>query len=145
MGFRDVTENMLALQRELAATMEAELALEREKHANEVKSQFLFNVSHDIRTPLNAITGFAGLAKRHIEEPERLNSYLDRVEEASAQLLELIDDLLEMSKLQFGRIELKSESCRLHEQIDLALDMFRAQAEEKQLILRENIPCRQAL
>ena len=139
MAFRDVTEDTLAFQRELAEKMKTELDLERERHANEIKSQFLFNISHDIRTPMNAIIGFAGLAKRHIAEPERLGEYLDRVEESGNQLMELIDDLLDMSKLEYGRIELKAEPCALREQIDMVLDLFRAQAEEKQLMLKEDI------
>ena len=139
MAFRDVTEDTLTFQRELAEKMKTELDLERERHANEIKSQFLFNVSHDIRTPMNAIIGFAGLAKRHIADPERLGEYLDRVEESGNQLMELIDDLLDMSKLEYGRIELKAEPCSLRKQIDMVLDMFRAQAEEKQLMLKEDI------
>ena len=119
--------------------LKTELDLERERHANEIKSQFLFNVSHDIRTPMNAIMGFAGLAKRHVTEPERLKEYLDRVEESGNQLLELIDDLLDMSKLEYGRIEIKAEPCRLREQIDMVLDLFRAQAEEKRLTLKEQL------
>ena len=122
-----------------AEKLKTELDLERERHANEIKSQFLFNVSHDIRTPMNAIMGFAGLAKRHITEPERLEAYLDRVEESGNQLLELIDDLLDMSKLEYGRIEIKVEPCRLREQIDMVLDLFRAQAEEKRLTLKEQL------
>ena len=122
-----------------AEKLKTELDLERERHANEIKSQFLFNVSHDIRTPMNAIMGFAGLAKRHITEPERLEAYLDRVEESGNQLLELIDDLLDMSKLEYGRIEIKAEPCRLREQIDMVLDLFRAQAEEKRLTLKEQL------
>ena len=139
MAFRDVTEDTLAFQRELAEKMKTELDLERERHANEIKSQFLFNISHDIRTPMNAIMGFTGLARRHAAEPERLKECLDRVEESGNQLLELIDDLLDMSKLEYGRIEIKAAPCRLREQIDMVLDLFRAQAEEKQLILKEDI------
>ena len=117
----------------------AELELERERHASEIKSQFLFNVSHDIRTPMNAIMGFAGLAKRHMTEPERLKDCLDRVERSGSQLLALIDDLLDMSKLEHGRIEIRTEPCQLREQIGMVLDLFRAQAEEKHLTLDEQL------
>ncbi|MBR1628847.1 MAG: PAS domain-containing protein, partial [Lachnospiraceae bacterium] len=96
LGYRDVTKETLAFQKELSEKMEMEFELEREKHANEIKSQFLFNVSHDIRTPMNAIMGYAGLAKRHIGEPDQSKDYLEKVEEAGSQLLSLIDDLLEM-------------------------------------------------
>ena len=139
MGYRDVTEETLRVQRELAAHLKTEMDLEREKRANEIKSSFLFNLSHDIRTPMNAIVGFSDLAKRHITEPERLQDYLDKVDESSRQLLALIDDLLEMSKIEYGRIEMKAEPCNLREQIDMTLDLFRAQAEEKRMTLRERL------
>ncbi|MBR1660188.1 MAG: response regulator, partial [Oscillospiraceae bacterium] len=116
-----------------------EMDLEKEKHANEIKSGFLFNLSHDIRTPMNAIVGFSELAKRHINDPRRLESYLGKVGESSRQLLALIDDLLEMSKIEYGRIEIKAEPCDLREQIGMVLDLLRAQAEEKKLNVREQL------
>ena len=139
LSFRDVTEETLRVQRELAARLRTEMELEREKHANEIKSSFLFNISHDIRTPMNAIMGFSDLAKRHIHEPERLRDYLDKVDEASRQLLALIDDLLEMSHISYGRIELKAEPCALREQIGMVLDLFRGHIEEKQLYLEQQL------
>ncbi|MBQ6206514.1 MAG: response regulator [Oscillospiraceae bacterium] len=138
-GFRDVTEDTLAFQRELAEKMKTDLDLEREKRTNEIRSQFLFNVSHDIRTPMNAIMGFTGLARRHKTEPERLDDCLNRVEESGKQLLELIDDLLDMSKLAYGSMELNTQPCNLREQITQTLNLFRAQAEEKRLILKERV------
>ena len=142
MGYRDITEHFNQMRRELAEKMNMEMALEREKHANEVKSSFLFNISHDIRTPMNAIMGFTELAKNHIKNPEKLISYLRKVDEANHHLIALIDDLLEMSRIDYGRIEIKSEPCNLNEQINTVLDMFRPQIDEKQLQLEEdfNLP-----
>ena len=131
----DITEKRRAQEEKLHMEMD----LEREKHANEIKSSFLFNISHDIRTPMNAIVGFSDLAKRHLDDPDRLRDYLDKVDESSRQLLALIDDLLEMSKIEYGRIEIKAEPCDLREQIDMALDLFRAQIEEKRLALEERL------
>ena len=139
MGYRDVTEETLQVQRELAAHLKTEMDLEREKHANEIKSSFLFNMSHDIRTPMNAIMGFLDLAKRHIGEPDKLLHYLGMVDDSSSQLLALIDDLLEMSKIEYGRIELKARPCDLREEIGMVLDLFRAQIEEKRLTLEERL------
>ena len=139
MGYRDVTQETLAVQRELAAHLKTEMDLEREKRANEVKSNFLFNMSHDIRTPMNAIMGFSDLAKRHIDEPDKLRDYLDKVDDSSRQLLALIDDLLEMSKIEYGHVDLKVQACDLTEQIGMVLDLFRAQIEEKQLALEEQL------
>ena len=139
MGFRDVTEATLRVQREGAERLKTEMDLEREKRANEIKSSFLFNISHDIRTPMNAIKGFTDLALRSIQDPVRLENYLSKVDEANTQLLALIDDILEMSRMDCGRVELKAEPCALREQLDLTLDLFRAQAEQKKLSLVEYI------
>ena len=139
MGYRDVTAETLRVQRELAANLKLEMDLEKEKHANQIKSDFLFNISHDIRTPMNAIVGFSDLAKRHLNDPARLETYLGKVDESSRQLLALIDDLLEMSKLEYGRIELKAEPADLREEIDRVLDLFRAQSEEKKLTLHSQL------
>ena len=139
MAYQDVTERTRKVQQEMAERMHTEMELERERHANEIKSAFLFNISHDIRTPMNAIMGFSNLAKRHVGEPERLTEYLARVDESSRQLLALIDDMLEMSRIDYGRIEIKAERTNLREQLDMVLDLFRAQAEEKHLTLTETI------
>ena len=139
MGYRDITEQVLRLQRDMSERLNMEMELEQEKRANEIKSAFLFNISHDIRTPMNAIMGFTDLAQRHIREPERLQDYLEKVSESNRHMLSLIDDLLEMSQIGYGRIELKAERCDLREQLDLSLDMFRAEAERKHIVLREEI------
>ena len=116
-----------------------ELELEQAKSANEIKSAFLFNLSHDIRTPMNAVMGFSALARRHRDDPKRLSDCLDKVETASGQLMALIDDMLEMSRLDFGRVELKSDSVSLEEQLGLVLDLFRMQAAEKRLRIEEDL------
>ena len=139
MSYRDITEQFSRVRRELAEKLNMEMALERERHANEIKASFLFNISHDIRTPMNAIMGFTELAKHHLREPELLSTYLEKVDEANHHLIALIDDLLEMSRIDYGRIEIKSEPCDLHEQIGLVLDMFRPFAYEKHLKVEEDV------
>ena len=139
MGYRDVTQHFTQARRELAEKMNMEMELEREKRANEIKSSFLFNISHDIRTPMNAIMGFTELAKLHLNDSERVKNYLKKVDEANRHLIALIDDLLEMSRIDYGRLEIKSEPCNLSEQINTVLDMFRPQIEEKQIRLEENL------
>ncbi len=139
MSYRDVTEHFTQVRRELAEKLNMEMALERERHANEIKASFLFNISHDIRTPMNAIMGFTDLAKHHLKEPNLLSTYLQKVDEANHHLLALIDDLLEMSRIDYGRIEIKSAPCNLSEQLDIVLNMFRPLAYDKHLELEENI------
>ena len=136
MGFRDVTEQIQRIQRDTAEKLRMELELEREKQVHEAKNAFLFNISHDIRTPMNAIVGYTDLARRHIDEPDRLRDYLDKVHESNYHMLTLIDDLLEMSQIDSGRLQLRAEVCDLREQLEIALDVMAAQAEEKQIALR---------
>lgn len=132
LGFRDVTTQTEEMQKQLADHMKVQLELEEEKHANEIKSSFLFNISHDIRTPMNAIMGFSELAKRHINDPELLKDFLNDVEESSRHMLNLIDDLLEMSNLGYGRIEIKNAPANLAKEIQETVDMFKLQLEEKE-------------
>ena len=139
MGYRDITEQILRLQSEMTEKLNMEMELEQEKRANEIKSSFLFNISHDIRTPMNAIMGFTELSKCHLREPERLEGYLQKVDESNRHMLALIDDLLEMSQIEYGRVEMKSERCNLREQLHVVLDMFRGEMEEKHIALKKEI------
>ncbi|MBR2216446.1 MAG: response regulator [Selenomonadaceae bacterium] len=131
----DITEK----RRETAKQLKTQLALEREKELNAQKSAFLFNISHDIRTPMNAIMGFTSLAKRHRHEPELLRDYLDRIDESSHYLLALIDDLLEMSEIDCGQVVINPEACLLEQEIERTLEMFLPQIEEKRLALEKDI------
>lgn len=85
-------------------------ALEKAKReaveANRAKSAFLFNMSHDIRTPMNAIIGFTGLLERHQDEPKRRQDYIDKIKGSSALLLGLINNVLEMSRIEKGHMDL---------------------------------------
>ncbi len=134
-GYRDVTSLTTQVQEELSERLNMEMELEREKHSNEIKSSFLFNLSHDIRTPMNAIMGFTSLAERHVEEPEKLKDYLSKVDESGRVLMTLIDDMLEMSRIDYGKIEIKTEPADLRSEIEGVLDMFRPAVEEKELNL----------
>ena len=84
------------------------------ERANEAKTNFLFNMSHDIRTPMNAILGFTEIAKKHIDDKEYLTEVLDKVLLASNHLMALINDILDMSRIESGRFDLdiKTESIR---------------------------------
>ena len=138
-GYRDITEETMRVQREMSERMRMELELEREKNANEVKSALLFNLSHDIRTPMNAIMGFTDLAKRHMGDAGKLKDFLAKVDESGKHLLSLIDDLLEMSRIDAGHTALKTEACDLREQLAITLDMTRIQADKKRIALKEEL------
>ena len=77
-------------------------ANEEANAANDAKSRFLFNMSHDIRTPMNAIIGFNNMAIKHIDEPERLRDCLNKVNLSSQHLLSIINDVLDMARIESG-------------------------------------------
>ena len=131
----DVTEK----HRMQVDKMRIELEFAREKQHNEVKSGVLFNMSHDIRTPMNAIVGFSALARRHINEPELLTGYLDKTITSGQLMLTLLDDMLEMNKLEGGLVHLNLEPTDLREQISAVTDMFRLESEKKLVVLKEDI------
>jgi len=134
----DITERRLIQEEKLRM----EMALEKEKQASEVKAAFLFNISHDILTPLNAIMGFTDLARRHINEPELLKNYLAKVDESSRQMLDLVNNLLDMSKITYGKTQLRNEICDLEEQVLVVLHVFKMAAEKKNISLESvlNLP-----
>ncbi len=127
----DITERRLIQEEKLRMEME----LEKEKQASEIKAAFLFNISHDILTPLNSIMGFTDLARRHLNEPELLKTYLERVDESSRQMLALVNDLLDMSKITYGKTQLRSEVCDLEEQVLTVVHTFKHKAERKNISL----------
>lgn len=92
-----------------------ERALNNANLAIQAKNKFLSNMSHDIRTPLNAITGFTSLAKSHIDERDEVRRYLDKIEEASAQLLDLVDKVLEISWTETKDVHVEEAECNLCE------------------------------
>ena len=100
-------------ERERSAILEEALA--RAKLAGEARNTFLSNISHDMRTPMNAIVGFTALAKRHLDQPERLKRELERIEASSAQLLSLLNNVLELSWLESGQLHIEEAACSLPE------------------------------
>ena len=92
--------------------------------ANCAKSSFLLNMSHDIRTPMNAIIGFTGLLEKHQEEPERRQDYLNKLKESSALLLGLINNVLEMSRIEKGHLDLDVQACGVEQMYDMFCSVF---------------------
>ena len=88
---------------------EIEVALQMAQRASRAKTIFLSNMSHDIRTPMNAIVGFTGLASKHVNEPERVRDYLETIARSSDHLLSLINDVLDMSRIESGKMSLSEK------------------------------------
>jgi len=132
-GYKTVTQYIKKLQAETAAKIKMEYELNEAKHANQAKSAFLFSISHDIRTPMNAITGFTSLARKYINQADRLTDCLDKVETSSRHLLALINDMLDMGQIESGQIHIKPEGCNLKEQLYIVLEMLSTQISGKKL------------
>ena len=88
-------------------------ALDAAEHANRAKTVFLNNMSHDIRTPMNAIIGFTALAASHIENREQVLRYLNKIQVSSEHLLSLINDVLDMSRIESGRVRIEEKEVHL--------------------------------
>lgn len=110
MGFRNIDDEVI---QEMKQKQILETALEEANLANNAKNLFLSNMSHDIRTPMNAIVGFTSLIKRHIHDQEKVSGYLDMISASSDQLLQLLSDVLEISRLESENIHLQEEECSL--------------------------------
>ena len=106
-------------------------ALEQAKEGSAAKSAFLFNMSHDLRTPLNAIIGFSQLMRTHWDDQELSRDYLEKIDESSQYLLSLINNILEMSKIESGKEELKQKPWDIYTSIDNLLQFFEPDIRQK--------------
>ena len=95
--------------REYIHEKELEKAAEEARIASEAKTRFLFNMSHDIRTPMNAIIGFSDLLEKHIDDRVKVTEYIEKIKASSSFLLSLINYVLEMARIESGEAELKTE------------------------------------
>ena len=125
---RDLTQ---VRKDEIAQRQLLKEALAATDRANAAKTEFMSQMSHDIRTPMNGIVGMTAIAKAHLDQPERVADCLKKIETASAQLLRLINEVLDMSRIESGRIELEQAPFDLQELMDNMLDMTRAQLQAK--------------
>lgn len=130
MGYKNIDEEIL---KEIQQKKTLEDALNNAKISNIAKDVFLANMSHDMRTPLNAIFGFTELAKNNIEDMENVKKYLQKINTSSRQLLELIDNVLEISKTEAREIIITECSFNLCDTIREVYDYFRIAADEKNI------------
>lgn len=114
---------------------ELELAVQHETAANRAKREFLFNMSHDIRTPMNAIIGFTSLAAAHIDNREQVIDYLKKISTASQHLLSLINDVLDMSRIESGKVALETKPVHLPDLVHDIRDIIQSNITSKRLSL----------
>ena len=106
--------------------------------ANKAKSTFLFNMSHDIRTPMNAIIGYAELGEKHLKEPTILEDYFEKILLCGKKMLHLIDNILELARIENDKATLDETITDISKNFDLCIDMFRKPIEEKHQTLKVN-------
>lgn len=114
---------------------ELERAVRQETAANRAKREFLFNMSHDIRTPMNAIIGFTSLAATHIDNREQVLDYLKKTATASQHLLSLINDVLDMSRIESGKVSLEPRPVHLPELVHDLRDIIQSGISAKRISL----------
>lgn len=126
--FREVDEEK---QRQLRHTQLLKESLDTMKKNAEAKNLFFASMSHDMRTPLNAIIGMSKLAENHLSEPEKMDDYLKKIHHSSTHLLGLINDILEMSKFEQGKLSLEIRPFQIRESVEECADSFRLQASQQ--------------
>ena len=119
--------------KEQVYTAEIEKAAEDARLANEAKTRFLFNMSHDIRTPMNAIIGFTKLLREHSGDQKKVNDYTDKINASGSVLLSLINQVLEMARIESGEAELNEDVGNLKELVESIKAVFEPEAGRKKL------------
>lgn len=110
-----------------------EQAVKAADAANQAKSSFLFNMSHDIRTPMNAILGFSELAEKQLEHPDKMKNYLQKIQICGKKMLAIIDNVLELSRIESGKTVLEESAVEAGSVLDACLVMVQPEVEKKDL------------
>ncbi len=129
---RDITEQVIKQKEQTEALQDA---LMHARQANEAKTTFLSNMSHDIRTPMNAIIGFATIAASRIDNKEQVKECLQKVLSSSNHLLSLINDILDMSRIESGKMQIHEQECNISELMHNLVNIIQPQVKAKQLEL----------
>lgn len=129
---KDITSQVIKQKEQTQALQDA---LMQAQHANAAKTTFLSNMSHDIRTPMNAIIGFTTIAVSHIDNKEQVKDCLQKVLSSSNHLLSLINDILDMSRIESGKVQIKEQECNISELMHNLVNIIQPQVKAKQLEL----------
>ncbi len=131
-AWKDVDDEVREDRRQRDVLLQALQAAER---ANASKTLFLNNMSHDIRTPMNGIIGMTAIARAHLDDRERVQDCLNKIAGASKHLLSLINDVLDVSRIESGKITLNDETFSLSSHLDTMISMISSRLKEKKLEL----------
>ncbi|MBQ6966554.1 MAG: response regulator [Lachnospiraceae bacterium] len=135
-GFKDVDDEV---RKELNIHQALRQAIEAANASNKAKSDFLSSMSHDIRTPMNGIIGMTAIAQSHIDDREKVADCLEKISRSSDHLLSLINEVLDMNKIESGKVELREENFNLSELIDNMITMTRPQVQQHEHSFYVNI------
>ena len=135
-GFKDVDEDV---RKEQEIQQVLRDAIDTANATSKAKSDFLSSMSHDIRTPMNGIIGMTAIATAHLDDRERVEDCLKKISEASSHLLSLINEVLDMNKIESGKVELNEENFNLSELVDTLLAMTKAQLESHHHTLKLDV------
>ena len=146
--YSDVELNLLIMFAQLLANVKMRkemveqliMAKERAEESDRLKSAFLANMSHEIRTPMNGILGFSHLLKHGGLSIDTQHTYLDMIEKSGARMLNIINDIIDISKIESGLVELRISETNLHEQVRYVFNLLQAEAESKGLKLSFQLP-----
>ena len=108
-----------------------QIAVENAESANRAKSTFLFNMSHDIRTPMNAIIGYADLASRHLDDPAKLEKYMENIQVCGQNLLMLLNNVLDLARIENDKTEIEYSVSDIEKDFRNCIAMFQNQADSK--------------
>ncbi len=108
-----------------------QVAVEKAESANRAKSTFLFNMSHDIRTPMNAIIGYADLASRHLDDPAKLEKYMENIQMCGQNLLVLLNNVLDLARIENDKTEIEYTVSDVEKDFRNCIAMFQNQADSK--------------
>ena len=108
-----------------------QIAAENAESANRAKSTFLFNMSHDIRTPMNAIIGYADLASRHLDDPAKLEKYMENIQVCGQNLLMLLNNVLDLARIENDKTEMEYSVSDVEKDFRNCIAMFQNQADSK--------------
>ena len=108
-----------------------QVAVENAESANRAKSTFLFNMSHDIRTPMNAIIGYADLASRHLDDPAKLEKYMENIQVCGQNLLVLLNNVLDLARIENDKTEIEYSVSDIEKDFRNCIAMFQNQADSK--------------
>ena len=136
MGFKDV-EDEVRKDMEIRKTLK--VAMEAANASSRAKSDFLASMSHDMRTPMNGIIGMTAIAATHLDDRERVADCLKKITDSSSHLLSLINEVLDMNKIESGKVDLAEEDFDLAELVDSVLAMTRPQVEARKHELHVHI------